>query len=35
MHEDERFKAPTDIPFDAKHMIFGSFEPIVNLERKP
>lgn len=31
IHEDERFKAMTDIPFDGKRMIFGSFEPIVNL----
>ena len=33
IHEDERFKAMTDIPFDGRRMIFGSFEPVVNLRR--
>ncbi|KPL67034.1 RNA signal recognition particle 4.5S RNA [Erythrobacter sp. SG61-1L] len=31
VHEDERFKAMTDVPFDGRRMIFGSFEPLVNL----
>lgn len=31
IHEDERFKAMTDIPFDGRRMIFGSFEPVVKL----
>ena len=33
IHEDERFKAMADFPFDGRRMIFGSFEPIVNLRR--
>ena len=33
IHEDERFKAMADVPFDGRRMIFGSFEPIVNLRR--
>ncbi len=31
IHEDERFKTMTDIPFDGRRMILGSFEPIVRL----
>ena len=31
IHEDERFKAMTDIPFDGRRMIFGAFDPILNL----
>lgn len=33
IHEDERFKAMTEMPFDGRRMIFGSFEPIVSLRR--
>ena len=33
IHEDERFKAMTEFPFDGHRMIFGSFEPILNLRR--
>lgn len=33
IHEDERFKALTEMPFDGRRMIFGSFEPILNLRR--
>ena len=33
VHEDERFKAMTDIPFDGRRMIFGGFEPVVNLRK--
>ena len=33
IHEDERFKAMTEMPFDGRRMIFGSFEPIVHLRR--
>lgn len=33
IHDDERFKAMTDIPFDGRRMIFGSFEPILTLRR--
>lgn len=33
IHEDERFKAITEMPFDGQRMIFGSFEPILNLGR--
>jgi uncharacterized protein YbaA (DUF1428 family) len=33
IHEDERFIAMTDIPFDGKRMIFGSFEPLLTLGR--
>ena len=33
IHEDDRFKAMSDMPFDGRRMIFGSFEPILNLER--
>ena len=33
IHEDERFKAMTEMPFDGRRMIVGSFEPIVNLRR--
>lgn len=32
VQEDERFKAMTDIPFDGRRMIFGSFEPLVYLK---
>lgn len=31
IHTDERFTAMTAMPFDGKRMIFGAFEPIVNL----
>lgn len=31
IHEDERFKAITDIPFDGRRMVFGSFAPVVKL----
>ena len=27
---DPRMKMPDDIPFDAKRMIFGGFEPILD-----
>jgi len=33
IHEDERFKAMTEMPFDGRRMIFGAFEPILNLRR--
>ena len=33
IHEDERFKAMTEMPFDGRRMIFGSFDPILNLRR--
>lgn len=33
IHEDERFRAMTAMPFDGKRMIFGAFEPILNLRR--
>ena len=33
IHEDERFKAMTEMPFDGRRMIVGSFEPILNLRR--
>jgi uncharacterized protein YbaA (DUF1428 family) len=33
IHEDERFKAMTEMPFGGRRMIFGSFEPILNLRR--
>jgi uncharacterized protein YbaA (DUF1428 family) len=33
MHEDERFKAMTEFPFDGRRMIFGAFDPVVNLRR--
>ena len=33
IHEDERFKAMSEMPFDGRRMIFGSFEPIVSLRR--
>ncbi|MCB2067750.1 MAG: DUF1428 domain-containing protein [Erythrobacter sp.] len=29
IHEDERFKAMTEFPFDGRRMIFGDFDPIV------
>mgnify|MGYP001557012952 FL=1 len=35
IHEDERFRAMTEMPFDGQRMIFGSFEPILNLRREP
>ena len=35
IHEDERFKAMTEMPFDGRRMIFGSFEPILYLRREP
>lgn len=31
IHEDEKFKALTDVPFDGRRMIFGSFEPLLSL----
>lgn len=31
IHEDERFKTMTDIPFDGKRMVIGSFAPVVTL----
>ena len=34
IHEDERFKTLTEMPFDGRRMIFGSFDPIVNLGSK-
>lgn len=34
IHEDERFKAMTDIPFDGRRMVLGSFEPILHLKNK-
>jgi uncharacterized protein YbaA (DUF1428 family) len=33
IHEDERFKAMTEMPFDGRRMIFGSFEPMLDLRR--
>ena len=33
VHEDERFKAMTEFPFDGRRMIFGAFDPVVNLRR--
>jgi len=33
IHEDERFKALSDIPFDGRRMILGSFEPLLSLRR--
>ena len=33
IHEDERFKAMAEMPFDGRRMIFGSFEPILSLRR--
>lgn len=33
IHEDERFKAMTAMPFDGRRMIFGAFEPVVHLRR--
>ena len=33
IHEDERCKAMTEMPFDGRRMIFGAFEPILNLRR--
>lgn len=33
IHEDERFKAMTEMPFDGRRMIFGAFEPVVHLRR--
>jgi len=33
IHEDEKFKAMTEMPFDGRRMIFGSFEPILDLRR--
>ena len=33
IHDDERFKAMTEMPFDGRRLIFGSFEPILNLRR--
>lgn len=35
IHEDERFKAMSQMPFDGRRMIFGSFEPILNLRSEP
>lgn len=32
IHEDERFKAMTDIPFDGTRMVFGSFAPLLHLK---
>ena len=32
IHEDERFKAMTEFPFDGRRMIFGSFEPLLTLK---
>lgn len=34
IHEDERFKAMTDFPFDGGRMIVGSFTPIVSLRKE-
>lgn len=34
IHEDERFKDMSDIPFDGKRMVFGSFAPIVALRKE-
>jgi uncharacterized protein YbaA (DUF1428 family) len=31
IHEDERFQAMTDIPFDGRRMIVGEFESILKL----
>lgn len=31
IHEDERFAAMNNIPFDGKRMILGHFEPILHL----
>ena len=33
VHNDERFKAMTAMPFDGRRMIFGSFEPLLSLGR--
>ena len=33
VHEDERFKAMKEIPFDGRRMIFGAFEPLVDLRK--
>lgn len=33
IHQDERFQALTDIPFDGKRMIMGAFEPLLRLHR--
>lgn len=33
IHEDERFKSMTEFPFDGRRMIFGAFDPVVNLRR--
>lgn len=33
MRTDKRFDVPDDIPFDAKRLIFGCFEPIYTVGR--
>lgn len=33
IHDDERFKSMSNIPFDGKRMIFGSFEPLLRLQQ--
>ncbi len=33
IHEDERFLAMTEIPFDGRRMIMGGFEPLLRIAR--
>ena len=34
MHEDKRFEISGEIPFDAKRLIYGCFEPICTMGRE-
>jgi len=34
MHEDKRFEVSGEIPFDARRLIYGSFEPICTMGRE-
>jgi len=34
MHEDKRFEVSGEIPFDAKRLIYGCFQPIYTMKRE-
>jgi hypothetical protein len=34
MHEDKRFEVSGEIPFDARRLIYGCFQPIHTMRRE-